>query len=96
MKLHRAPIRGYGEHAVEHQRVEVDVQVEHPTKSLYHRHAPTPGVRHATTASAPALPAEERVRVHAQHRATQLMVPREQIAQPVRQAEHPLTHGHPW
>ena len=70
-------------------------QVERPTNPLDYRHAAAPPVRNAETARAPALPAEERVGVNAQHGATQAMVPREQIAQPVGQAEHPLTHRDP-
>jgi len=41
-----------------------------------------------------ALEAEQHAHVHAEHRARECVIPRQQIAQPVRHAQHPLAHGH--
>ncbi len=55
-----------GEHPVEHQRVEVDVQVEAPAEALDDSEAPGVPVPDPTPARLPALETRQRPRVDAQ------------------------------
>ncbi len=83
-------------HAVKHHGVEVDVQVQRVTKAL---HEGDCAALHAATALGPALAAtasqrcEHRTDEHAEHRARELPVISEAVAQPEGQREHPLADG---
>jgi RimJ/RimL family protein N-acetyltransferase len=46
-------------------------------------------------ARAVALEAQQHPHEHAEHRARQRVVPRQQIAKTIRKTQHPLAHGHP-
>jgi hypothetical protein len=92
----QAVVPGGGEHAVEDEGVEVDVRVEGPAEALNNRQAAAPAVAEAEPARPPALEAEERADVDGEDGATEAVVPGQQVAQPVREAEHPLPDGHTW
>jgi hypothetical protein len=80
------------EHAVENQGVEVDIQVEPAPESLDHRHAAGVAVAKASATCTLSLERQQGARVDREHGATELVVPCEEIAEPVRQAQHPLAH----
>jgi hypothetical protein len=82
------------EHAVEHQRVDVQVEVERPAESLDHGDSATATVRDAAVARAGAQEAEHGTDEHGDDPATQVVIPRPLVPQAVRQAQDPLPHGH--
>ena len=49
----------------------------------------------AVAPGAMVLEAEQHPHVHAEHRVRQRVIRRQQIAQSIRQAQHPLAHLHP-
>jgi hypothetical protein len=69
--------RRRGEHAVEHERVEVDVQVERSTEALDEREAPAPALADTEPACLPALEAQEGLDGDGEHGAAQAMIPGE-------------------
>jgi hypothetical protein len=82
------------EGAVEHERVEVNVEIEATPKALDRGDGAglrigDPGAPRATS-----VEAAKRPRVHGEDLATELVVPCEQIPQAKRQAQHPLAHRH--
>jgi len=91
----RRAIRRPGrEDAVQHQRVHVNVQVERAAEALHDGHASTTAIRDARPTRLGAQRTLDRVHEDRDNRATEVVVPRELIPKPVRQAEHPLSHGH--
>jgi hypothetical protein len=93
MKPQRAAVDGR-EHAVEDERMEVQIEVERAPEALDHDDASGEAVADARAARAVPQPAKHRLREHGGHRATESVVPGEQVAEPVRQAQHPLAHRH--
>jgi len=72
----------------------VDIQVEPAPESLNHRHAAGMAVAKAPAACTTSLERQQGARVHGEHGATELVVPRQEIAEPVGQAQHPLADRH--
>jgi len=88
-----AAIGVLGEDAVEHEGVEVNVQLEPIPEALDYGHGSALSVAHAVSACPPAIEAEDGADGDAEHRAAERVVPGEPVAQAVRQREHPLAHG---
>src|SRR5213596_2333058 len=88
-----APVFSRGEDAVQQEGVEVDVQLEAAPEALDHRHGAAPPVAHARARRAAAIEPEHGAYGDAEHRAAERMIVGEEIAQAVRQGEHPLAHG---
>ncbi|HZB77445.1 MAG TPA: hypothetical protein VE526_14530 [Solirubrobacteraceae bacterium] len=73
----------------------MDVEIQSAPEALDDRHrARSPGPD-AIAARALPLEAQQHAHGHREHRPRQPVIPREQVPQPVRQAQHPLAHGHP-
>jgi hypothetical protein len=82
------------EHTVQHERVQMNVQVQRPTEALDNHHGAAATIVDAvTTRAAPEEP-EHRTDGRAADRAAQVVIPRQQVPQPMRQAQDPLPHGH--
>ena len=94
VKCQPAP-RVVGEHAVQHEGVKMDVDVQRPTRALHRRHHPRLHTGNAARARVAPVHVAQRARVHAQHRAAQPVIPRQLVAQPIRQRQHPLALRHP-
>src|SRR5947208_13179506 len=88
-----APVSSLGEDAVQQEGVEVDVQLEAAPEALDHRHGAAPPVAHARARRAAAIEPEHGAYGDAEHRAAERVIVGEEIAQAVRQREHPLAHG---
>src|SRR5438093_1831049 len=88
-----APVFSLGEDAVQEEGVEVDVQLEAAPEALDHRHGAAPPVAHSPAARSAAIEAEHGPSGDAEHRAAERVIVGEEIAQAVRQREHPLAHG---
>ena len=63
-------------------------------KSLDDRDRAAAAVRHAVSARAAAQETEHRSEIHGHDRPTEVVIPGEEIPNPMRQAQHPLPHGH--
>jgi len=92
MKPHGATV--VREHAVQHERVQMDVQIQRATEALDDHHGAAAPVADAVAACAAPEEPDHRADGHAADRAAQVMIPRQQVPQPMRQAEHPLTDWH--
>jgi hypothetical protein len=66
--------------------MEVDVEIESPAEALHDRDGAAPAAGHAVTASAAPQEPEHRTPGDAGHGPTQLVIPRQQVPQPMRQA----------
>jgi len=73
--------------------VEVNIELEATPEALDHRHGTAPPVGHAAAAGSATIEAEDGADVDGEHRAAELVIPREEVAQTVGQRQHPLTHG---
>jgi hypothetical protein len=82
------------ENAVQHERVDMDVQIEGSPEPLDNNHRAATTIRDAAVAGAGAQAAEHRADEHSDDGAAQVVVPRQVVPHAVWQAEHPLTHGH--
>ena len=81
-------------HAIEHQCVDVDVQIERRPKPLNDCHDQAAPVRHALSFAGPSpQDAEHGAHEHADHRAAQRVISSQHIPNPRRQAQHPLADG---
>ena|SRR5437870_4023860 len=65
-----------------------------PTEALDDQDGATAPIGDALVARAAAEEPEHCADGHAADRAAQVMIPRQQVPQPMRQAQHPLTHWH--
>ncbi len=90
----RRSIIGRGEDAIEHERVEVHVQVQRATEALNHDYGAASAAFDALVPGPLAEHAEDRPHQPGGHGATQVVIPGQQIPQVVRQAEHPVAYGH--
>ena len=82
------------EHAVDHECVCVHVEIHRPAKTLHAGHRAAAAVDDAGLAGDMAQEAEDRAHVHPHHRAAQVVIPGQHVAQARRQAQDPLPHGH--
>jgi hypothetical protein len=85
MKPHVAT--GVHEHTVQHERVQMDVQIQRSTKALDDHHGSAATIGNAVTAGAAPEEPEHRPHGHAADRTAQVVIPRPEVPQPVRQAE---------
>ena len=83
MKINRAPV--HREHAVQHEGMEVDVEIEGAAEALHDGDGAAPPIRDAITPGPTPQEPEHRPQSHAGHDPTQLVIPREQVPQPMRQ-----------
>ncbi len=72
----------------------MDVEIQSAAKPLDDGHASRTAVADTVSSRAMALATEQHPHVHAEHRARQPVIPRQEIAKAVRQTEDPLAHGH--
>jgi hypothetical protein len=72
----------------------MDVEIQRPTEALDDHHGAAAPIGDAVTARAAPEEPEDRADGHAADRAAQVMIPRQQVPQSMRQAEHPLTDWH--
>jgi hypothetical protein len=89
MKPHGAAI--VREHTVQHEREQMDVEIQCPSEALDDHYAPTATIGDAVAARAAPEEAEHRAYGDAADRAAQVVFPREQEPQAMRQTEDPLT-----
>jgi hypothetical protein len=87
------PLAFLREHAIDHEGMHVHIQIQGAAEALNDRDGPTPAVRHTIAPRTCTQEAEDGPHVHGHHCATQIVIPREEIAELVRQAQHPLPHG---
>ena len=90
----RAVGRGARVHAVEEQRVKVNIEIRGSTKSLDGRNAAAATPHQASPRRPPSLPAEDGAQEDAQHRARQGRVEGELVAHRHRHGKDPLADGH--
>ena len=91
-EAHGAVRRGR-KHAVENEGMEMDVGLEAAAKPLNRGDGSASTIDDAPAPRAPTLEAEERAGVDAQYGAAEDVIPRQAIAERVREREHPLAHG---
>jgi hypothetical protein len=82
------------EHAVEHQGVDVDVQIERSPVSLDDRDGASARLLEADGARVVPQQAEHGAQEHGGHTPAQVVIPREPVPQPVRETQHPLPNRH--
>jgi hypothetical protein len=73
----------------------VDVELEAAAEALDHRHRAGPAALDAVRPRGARVEGEERAGIHAQHRAAQGVIPRQAVAQAIRQRQDPLAYRHP-
>jgi hypothetical protein len=74
--------------------MEVDVEIESATEALNDHHGAAPAVDDAITSCATPQEPEYCAHCDAGHGPTQLVIPRQQVPQPMRQTEDPLPDRH--
>jgi hypothetical protein len=79
--------------AIEHEGVDVDVQIQRPPEPLNDGHGTGTRLLGAGSAGMVFQQAEHRAQKHGSHTPTQVVVPCEPVAHPVREAQHPLPDG---
>jgi hypothetical protein len=84
------------EDAVEYKRVVVEVELEAAAEALDHGDRPGLAVVDSVGAGGARVEGEEHASIDAQHRAAQGMIPRQAVAQAIRERQHSLAHRHPW
>ena len=89
------PVHPRREHAVEPQCMEVHVQFQPAPEPLHDGDRAAAAIGDAGAPGAATIPAEHGADEDAEHRATERVVERQAVAQPVRHGEHPLAHRHP-
>ena len=71
----------------------MDVQIHRATEALKHRDAAAPGMRDAMRLGPRAQMAFDGLVQDARNPSAQVVTPRQQVAQPMREREHPLSYG---
>jgi hypothetical protein len=87
-------VPGAREHAVEHERMQVDVEIECPTETLHNNDGPASCVPEPARLGPRPQVALYSAEQHASHRRAQVVAPSQGVADAWRQGEHPLSHGH--
>jgi hypothetical protein len=82
--------------AVEHQCMDMNVEIQRATKALNDGDRTAPAVGDAVTPRAAAQESEHRPEIHRHDRQTEIVIPGEEIAQPMRQAQDPLANRDVW
>jgi len=75
--MKREPVVVRHEDAVDHERVDMNVQVQRATESLDQRDGPAPAVRDAILLRTPQEEPEQRPHVRGDDCSTQVVIPRE-------------------
>jgi hypothetical protein len=75
--------------------VHVNAELEAAAEALDHGHRAGPAVLDAVRPRGARVEGERHAGIHAQHRAAQGGVPRQSVAQAIRQRQDPLAHRHP-
>ena len=83
-----------GEHAVQHERVHVKIQIEAPPESLDHGHRAAATIGDAAITAASAQKAEHRADEHGDDPAAHVVIPRQLVPHAVWQTQDPLPHRH--
>jgi len=91
----QCPVRPWREHAVQAQGMEVHVQFQPAPEPLHDGDRAAAALGDPGAARPAAIPGEHRAHEGAEHRATERVVERQAVAQPMRDREHPLPHRHP-
>lgn len=81
-------------HAVEHQRVKVDVEIERPAEALQDDNRAAAAARDAPLTQPATETSEHGPHEESRHRAAALVIPRQAVAQPMRQRQHPVPDRH--
>jgi hypothetical protein len=81
-------------HSVEDQRMHVDVQIQRGPEALQDGHRASTPLWGAGTPGAPPERPEHDADEYAAHRPAEIVVPRQQVAETVRQTQLPLSDGH--
>jgi hypothetical protein len=74
--------------------MDMDIQIQGAAEPLNDGDGPAPAIRHAIAPRPRTQKPEDGTHEHANHRATPIVVPREQVPQPVRETQDPLSHRH--
>ena len=82
------------EDTVQHEGMDMHVQIEGPAEPLDDGHGPAAAIRHAVATRAAAQPAQHGPHVHRDDRAAQIVVPRQLIPQAMGHAQDPLSDRH--
>jgi hypothetical protein len=82
------------EDPIDHERVDVHVQVQRAAEPLDDDHRPAAAIRDAVPPRALAQKPKHGTHVHGHHRPTEIVIPGEQVPQAVRDAQDPLPHRH--
>ena len=90
------PGSSLAEDTVEHERVEVDVQLQAAAEALDHGHGAGLALRDAVRPHGARVAGEQPAGIHAQHGAAQGVIPRQSVAQAIRQRQDPLAHRDLW
>ena len=84
----------HSEHAIQDERVEVDVEIEGAAEALNDRHGAAAAIGDAVSPSAMPEEPEHHSQRDADDGATQLVIPSDQVPQPMRQTQDPLSNRH--
>ena len=88
-----APVLGTGKDPVEHERVDVDIEIERPAKPLHDGHAAATRVHDTLRASPVSQVAVHLAEQHPHDRFAQIVTPGQQVPDSWRQAQDPLSDG---
>ncbi len=89
-----APTLGLGEDPIEHERMEMNIQIQRATEALDDRDTPGLPIADPALARLLALKAQERAHDDTQHGAAEGVIPGEEVAEAVGEAQDPLAYGH--
>ena len=89
---HEAPGRRPQQHAVQHEGVDVEVEIDGTTESLNERQAAT----RRSWSRAPAELSFDRTVEEADDHAAEIVPPGKHVAQAIWERQHPLPHRHVW
>lgn len=78
------------EHAINHECVDMHIQIKRAAETLNDRHRSTVSVLHTVPTRATAKEAEQRAHVDGHDGTTQIVVPRQDVPQSIRQTQDPL------
>lgn len=90
------PGSSLAEDTVEHEGVQVDVELETAPEPLDHRHRAGLALRDAVRPRGARVEGEQLAGIHAQHGAAQGVIPRQSVAQAIRQRQDSLAHRYLW
>ena len=83
-----------GKDTIEHQRVDVDIEVQRRSEALQHDHSSATAVRRTSLARTGAQKSEDGAEEDGDHGPAEVVVPGKQIPDAMRPTQYPLPHGH--